>query len=182
MTCWLCAFQMQYSLKARNEPQHTALLFTFTRVSWGKSSAFKCTALSPAKQRRTRADGGVWPNSSVICIGAASPWRAQNINLWLRVWWELSPAEARSGPIKQSWRGNDSAPNQIYSRSPRREIDVLSQTEDFNSLCYDTDKQSALCLESISLIVWRCARRFLRICLCALCLIYFSPNTMVLLE
>lgn len=93
---------------------------------------------------------------NIIWIGVPSQWWVKNINLWLWVPSELSAAEAWSGQIKQSWRGNDSAPNQIYVRSPQREIDVLSDVEDFNSLCYNTDKQSAFCLESISLIVWVC--------------------------
>lgn len=94
--------------------------------------------------------------NNIIWIGVPSQWWVKNINLWLRVPSELSAAEAWNGQIKQSWRGNDSAPNQIYVRSPQREIDVLSDTEDFNSLCYNTDKQSAFCLKIISLIVWLC--------------------------
>lgn len=93
---------------------------------------------------------------NIVWTGVPSQWWVRNINLWLWVPSELSAAEAWSGQIKQSWRGNDSAPNQIYVRSPQREIDVLSDAEDFNSLCYNTDKQSAFCLESISLIVWVC--------------------------
>lgn len=93
---------------------------------------------------------------NIIWIGVLSQWWVKNINLWLWVPSELSAAEAWNGQIKQSWRGNDSAPNQIYVRRPQREIDVLSDAEDFNSLCYNTDKQSAFCLESISLIVSLC--------------------------
>lgn len=93
---------------------------------------------------------------NIIWIGVLSQWWVKNINLWLWVPSELSAAEAWDGQIKQSWRGNDSAPNQIYVRRPQREIDVLSDAEDFNSLCYNTDKQSAFGLESISLIVSVC--------------------------
>lgn len=123
--------------------------------------------------------------NNIIWIGVPSQWWVKNINLWLRVPSELSAAEAWNGQIKQSWRGNDSAPNQIYVRSPQREIDVLSDAEDFNSLCYNTDKQSAFCLEIISLIVWLCVcvSRFmfcLGFSLCVLCalgleaFLYFS--------
>lgn len=93
---------------------------------------------------------------NIIWIGVPSQWWEKNINLWLWVPSELSAAKAWSGQIKQSWRGNDSTSNQICVRSPQREIDVLSDAEDFNSLCYNTDKQSAFCLENISLIVWVC--------------------------
>jgi len=93
---------------------------------------------------------------NIIWIGVLPQWWVKNINLWLWVPSELSAAEAWNGQIKQSWRGNDSAPNQIYVRKPQREIDVLSDTEDFNSLRYSIDKQSAFCLESISLIVSVC--------------------------
>ena len=57
---------------------------------------------------------------------------------------ELSGAEAWNEQIKQFYRGNDSVRNQIYLRSPLRKIDVLSVAVDFNSLCYDADKQSSL--------------------------------------
>lgn len=53
---------------------------------------------------------------------------------------QLSGAKGCDEQIKQFWRGNCSAPNQIYLRSPLRRTDVLS-AKDFNSLQWDADKQ-----------------------------------------
>lgn len=84
-----------------------------------------------------------------------------------RVFSQLSAAEAWRGEIKQSWRGNHSAPNQIYLRVPLRRIDVLSVAEDFHPLHRDTETintkvSGAFLIVPPCVSVWPCEKTSVR--------------------
>lgn len=74
--------------------------------------------------------------------------RAGPVPIFRQTLCQLSGAKGCDEQIKQFWRGNCSAPNQIYLRSPLRRTDVLS-AKDFNSLHWDADKQPDGALQSL---------------------------------
>lgn len=95
----------------------------FLACSWGGINRRRRGGdLDPSTQCRQRTGEGAEREASTFaCLCQVPP--------------QLSGPKAWNRQIKLSWRGNDSAPNQIYLRIPLRKIDVLSHAKDFNSLC-----------------------------------------------
>lgn len=132
---------MRYQIKSKDDhPKERERSSVFKRRRFricGRANQISLVELS--RGARSMIDTFLFAKYDITRAGAVSGVCVECVCERECVFSQLSAAEAWRGEIKQSWRGNHSAPNQIYLRVPLRRIDVLSLAEDFHPLCHDTE-------------------------------------------